>query len=60
MVEGHGTWVTKGKRVDASSTWEISVHDKKWEKESQLPYNVLESVSEENDEDSERERRISS
>ena len=32
MLEGHGIWMTKGKQVDASSTWEISVLNKKWEK----------------------------
>ena len=60
MVEGHGTWVTKGKRVDVSLTWEISIRDKKQEKGNELPYDVLESVSEENDEDSECEGRINS
>ena len=42
MIESHGTWMTKGKRVDASSI-----------------YNIPESVSKENDENGERERRIS-
>ena len=50
--------MTKGERVDASSTWEISVRkekERKW-----LPYNISESVSEENNENGERERRIRS
>ena len=50
--------MTKGKRVDASSTWEISVRKKK--RERLLPYNISESVSEENNENGEHERRIGS
>ena len=49
--------MTKRKRVDASSTWEISVHEKK--KGKLLPYNISESISEENNEDGKREGRIS-
>ena len=30
-MEGCGTWMSKGERVDASSTWEISVRKKKGE-----------------------------
>ena len=52
--------MTKGERVDASSTWEISVLDKKQEKENELPYNVLESVSKEDNKDGKRERGIDS
>ena len=56
MIESYGTWMTKGKRVDASSTWEISVHEKK--KGKLLPYNISESIGEENNENGKRERRI--
>ena len=40
MLEGHGIWMTKGKRVDTSSTWEISVHDKKIEK-GKIDYHTM-------------------
>ena len=56
MTEGYGTWMTKGKRVDASLTWEISVHEKK--KGNLLPYNISKSIGEENNENGKRERRI--
>ena len=58
VMEGCGAWMTKGTRVDASSTWEISVREK--EKGKWLPYDISESVSEENNENGERERRIRS
>ena len=45
MLEGHGIWMTKGKRVDASSTWEISVRNKKWEKERMDYHTTYRKVS---------------
>ena len=56
MIEGYGTWMTKGERVDASSTWDISVREKK--EERLLPYDISESISKENNENGKRERRI--
>ena len=48
--------MTKGKRVDVSSTWEISVREKK--KKKLLPYNISEGISEEDNENGKRKRRI--
>ena len=45
MLEGHGIWMTKGKRVDVSSTWEISVHNKKWKKERMDYHTTYRKVS---------------
>ena len=45
MLEGHGIWMTKGKRVDVSSTWEISVLNKKWEKERMDYHTTYRKVS---------------
>ena len=61
MLEGHRIWMTKGKRVDTLSTWEISVHS--WEprkREAELPYNISERISEEDKENGERKRRTNS